>query len=412
MKIAIISNFYPPYYIGGYELFCQKVAEGLRRKGHQVFVATSYYGLKKPKIEDNIWRIFGPPILLHSAATFRDFLYTIVDFLRRCFFELRDSKKCAEFLSSINPDVIYLWNTKKIALSILEVCSKSRLPIFYYVFDHHLVEPGRWLNFWTKNNLIIRFLANCLNVAGIRTKPVQLKITSLHFATHFLKKATEHRSIKGAKIISSKVIYCGLETDKFPFCQENFNFPNQILFVGQIVRHKGVHTAIEAMDILINKKNRKEFNLAIIGPIVDKSYYLFLQKLIKKNNLVNKVKFVGQVEHKEMTNIYRNHGLLIFPSIWDEPFGITILEAMASGLVVIATGTGGSAEIVKDGKNALIFPKENAKKCAECILMAQNPELRYQLRQQARKDVENYFNFSKTINQINQDLQQITTYNS
>jgi len=51
-----MSNLYPPYYIGGYELSCQEVVNQLRRRGHRVFVLTSTYGLKGDKSDDKVFR--------------------------------------------------------------------------------------------------------------------------------------------------------------------------------------------------------------------------------------------------------------------------------------------------------------------------------------------------------------------
>lgn len=401
MRIAIISNFYPPYYIGGYELACHKVAEELRKRGHKIFVATTNYGFKKSQIKNDVWRIFGEPAITASSSKFNYCCQLFRDFLKRGFFELRDGKRCQRFLDSVRPDIIYLWNTKKISLSVLDVCRKSKLPICYYVFDHHLVDPGRWLGFWMRKNLAVKFSAGFLDDIGVKTKPIHLKVDSWQFATRFLKDEAQNT---GLKIEAAKVIYYGIDMKQFPFCQENFDFSRRLLFVGQVVRHKGVHTAIEALNILINEKNQPDFALTIAGPIVDKSYYLFLRELIAKYNLNEQIKILNQVEADEMPGIYKNHGLFIFPSIWEEPYGITILEAMASGLVVIGTATGGSAEILMNNNNSLVFSGANAEECADRILEIQDTTLRAKLRERGRKDVLEKFNFSQTIEQIEKDL--------
>jgi len=401
MRIAIISNFYPPYYIGGYELACHKVAEELKKRGHKVFVATTNYGLKKSQIKNDVWRIFGEPAITSSSSKINYYCQLFRDFFKRGFFELRDGKRCQRFLDSVRPDIIYLWNTKKISLSVLDVCQKSKLPICYYVFDHHLVDIGRWLGFWMCKNLAVKFSAGFLDDIGIKTKPIHLKVDSWQLATRFLKDEAQKA---GLKIEAAKVIYYGIDVKQFPFCQENFDFSKRLLFVGQIVRHKGVHTAIKALNILINEKNQPDFTLTIVGPMVDKSYYLFLRELIAKYNLNEQIKILNQVKADEMPGIYRNHGLFIFPSIWEEPYGITILEAMASGLVVIGTATGGSAEICHANVNALIFEKGDEKGCADLILKAQNKDLRRALIGRAKEDVAINFNLQQTINKIEDDL--------
>ena len=68
-----------------------------------------------------------------------------------------------------------------------------------------------------------------------------------------------------------------------------------------------------------------------------------------------------------MPEIYRQHDLLLFPSEWEEPFALTPIEAMACGLPVIGTTTGGSAELFRDRENALTFSAGKPEELAERI---------------------------------------------
>ena len=56
MRILVISDLYPPYYIGGYELGCHDVVEGLKARGHEVKVRTSTYGIGKAQNDGDIYR--------------------------------------------------------------------------------------------------------------------------------------------------------------------------------------------------------------------------------------------------------------------------------------------------------------------------------------------------------------------
>jgi len=80
-----------------------------------------------------------------------------------------------------------------------------------------------------------------------------------------------------------------------------------------------------------------------------------LLDLVTKYHLENTVIFSGFIDRKDLPELYRHHSVLLFPSVWNEPMGISILEAMASGLVVISSGTGGSAELFVDGDSGLLF---------------------------------------------------------
>jgi hypothetical protein len=56
MRILVLTNFYPPHYVGGYELGCRDVVEGLRARGHQVAVLTSTYKVYKPRGGQGVYR--------------------------------------------------------------------------------------------------------------------------------------------------------------------------------------------------------------------------------------------------------------------------------------------------------------------------------------------------------------------
>jgi glycosyltransferase involved in cell wall biosynthesis len=69
-----------------------------------------------------------------------------------------------------------------------------------------------------------------------------------------------------------------------------------------------------------------------------------------------------------MPAVYRAHDALLFTSEWEEPFALTPLEAMSSGLPVIGTTTGGSQELFRHGENALTYQAGNASELAQRIL--------------------------------------------
>ncbi|MFQ5772284.1 MAG: hypothetical protein ACE5HX_17245, partial [bacterium] len=56
MRILVISNLYPPYFVGGYELGCRDVVDGLKARGHHVKVLTSTYGVNKPEHDSEVYR--------------------------------------------------------------------------------------------------------------------------------------------------------------------------------------------------------------------------------------------------------------------------------------------------------------------------------------------------------------------
>jgi glycosyltransferase involved in cell wall biosynthesis len=171
------------------------------------------------------------------------------------------------------------------------------------------------------------------------------------------------------------------------------------LYVGRIVAHKGVHTAVEALRLLADQY--PALTLTIVGESEPTSYATELREQVCASGLESRIRFEEFIDRTELPNIYRSHDMLLFPSIWDEPFGITLLEAMSSGLPAIGTGTGGSGEIIQDGVNGLIFPKEDAAACAAQIArLLEDRDLFETLREGGRRSVEESFDLDRAIDKV------------
>jgi glycosyltransferase involved in cell wall biosynthesis len=202
----------------------------------------------------------------------------------------------------------------------------------------------------------------------------------------------------------AEVIPWGIDTRRFPFFARRRK-PTRLLYVGQIMPHKGVNAAIEALKWIRVKKECEMVRLTIAGGTILPDYETSLRKLVLELGLENHVHFTGFVPHEELPEIYRQHDILIFPSVWDEPFGIALLEAMSSGLAVVATATGGSAEIIKDEENAMVFPPGDAQACAHQIQRLSHDFTLFQrLVRAARRKVEEAFRFETTLDRIEDSL--------
>lgn len=92
-----------------------------------------------------------------------------------------------------------------------------------------------------------------------------------------------------------------------------------------------------------------------------------LREMPEQLGVAGRVRFLGKVPRAELPNIYAAHDVLIFPSEWDEPFAITPLEAIAGGLAVVGTTTGGSGELFRNRETAMTFRAGDAADCARAI---------------------------------------------
>ena len=137
------------------------------------------------------------------------------------------------------------------------------------------------------------------------------------------------------------------------------------------------------------------------GGAIAPGYEAELRALVRNAQLESRVRFAGKLPHDQLPALYQDHDILIFPSIWEEPFSITLLEAMASGLAVVATATGGSAELLRHNHNALIFPPADAGACAaQLAALLNDPVLFERIRSTGRETIERHYTIAQMADRI------------
>lgn len=137
-------------------------------------------------------------------------------------------------------------------------------------------------------------------------------------------------------------VYNGIDVNLFPFSEEHEDF---LLFVGRIVPEKGAHIAIE----VAKKTNHK---LIIIGPIYSDSKEYFETKI--KPHLNDQIQYLGFMDHKKVVKYFARAKAFLMPIQWEEPFGLTMIEAMACGTPVIAFARGSIPEVVAHAKTGFV----------------------------------------------------------
>jgi glycosyltransferase involved in cell wall biosynthesis len=187
----------------------------------------------------------------------------------------------------------------------------------------------------------------------------------------------------GIPIAHARVIHTGLDVQEFtngsqPSLKEETR-PLKLLYAGRLSTEKGVDTVIQAMGELVKTLGRGDMHLQLAGA-GQESYEYELRDSVRQLGLEDVVTFLGRVPSKEMPALMQSCDVLIVPSIWPEPFARVVLEGMVSRMVVVATPTGGTGEIVADGENGLLFPAGDSSALAQRILsLAENPSLRKKL---------------------------------
>ena len=137
-------------------------------------------------------------------------------------------------------------------------------------------------------------------------------------------------------------VYNGVNSKLFTFSAKHEEY---LLFAGRIVPEKGVKEAIQVAEATNHR-------LLIIGPVYDDHKEYFNQYI--KPHLNDRILYLGFMEQEQLVKYYQKAKALLLPVQWEEPFGLTMIESMASGTPVIALRRGSVPEVVADGKTGFI----------------------------------------------------------
>jgi len=182
-----------------------------------------------------------------------------------------------------------------------------------------------------------------------------------------------------------QIIQNGVDTEVFrPHREKRAAEPIIFLSTSRLTQRKGIHHLIEAFAIA-SGKTAKPIELHLIGEGEQRS---ILEERVRALGIVEKVKFIGRVEHEHLSGYYQRSHVFVLPSK-NEGMSNSALEALASGLPLIVAGTGGMAELVADGVNGLFIDPENAESFATVLVrIADEPELVSRLGTESRTRAE------------------------
>ena len=196
-----------------------------------------------------------------------------------------------------------------------------------------------------------------------------------------------------------RVIYNGVFIPEYTKPRDAIKGQVRIVYVGRLEREKGIE---EALDVIKQLSSRYSivFNIAGTGVL-----YQDIKQEIEREQIGN-IHLLGQIDN--VNELLLNSDIFILPSYY-EAFPLSILEAMACGLPVLTTRTGGIPEAVSDGVTGiLVFPKNvgDLKRGLEELLMY--PSMCSQMGEAGRIRAQEFFNIEKTIESIDKLLKCIS----
>jgi glycogen synthase len=347
-RVLVVGLRYPPHHDGGYEVACRDVAEGLADRGHDVLVLTS--NLRLPRVEDPTGERDGRVrVRRELSAWFKDDALYAPRLRERLRMERASQRALTRALDDQVPEVVFVWQMGALSLGLIHSVARRGVPIVYAVFDDWLSYAPE-LDAWSR---AFRRLPEPLaraagTVLRLPTVPPDVGATG---TLCFISECTRTRAEELAPFSTadSTIVYCGIDGRLFTpgDAARDPAWGGRLLYVGRYDPRKGIETAIRSLPRL------PACTLEVQGT-GDQDERARLIRLAHTLGVGDRVAF-GSVDRATLVTRYRAADAVVFPSEWEEPFGLVPLEAMACATPVVATGVGGSGEFLLDGVNCVRF---------------------------------------------------------
>jgi glycogen synthase len=426
VKILVLSNLYPPHHAGTFDFRCQTITEGLKLRGHAVKVLTSNHGMtgeqRSPEVDR---RLFLNGAFGHPTVTRLREVKTL---------EIHNHAVLRESIADFKPDLIHCYSLHGLSKSLIFSLRSARVPTVYDIADDWVsqgVKEDPWLAFWNGNGG--GFLRTIMELAGQRSRvdpiaPTRMmkgydrvpqlwgkareighreansisafRFDRLYFCSQALKDAT---SDAGFRVNHAEVIHFGIDTQNFLGDVKPATTPlAQFLIVAQLNAKSGALTAVQAFKEFRDAGGKG--NLGIYGQ-GDSQYIAEIRSYAATHQLAVEFLTVSNLA-RDLPSLYRRHDALIYPIEWNEPFSTIPLEAMSCGLPVIGSLSGGAAELLRHGENALTFtPGDAAGLAQQMELLQRDSKLRTRLADTAQQEVLSKYNHTAMMDRIENYLQ-------
>lgn len=369
MRIAMLHWGFPPI-IGGVETHLSLLCPELVRLGNQVSLLTgSVEGVKNEYVYEGV-EINRTPLLDLNWLSSRG-----LEDLER---DVEETIK--KFLERVRPDVIHVHN-------------------FHYFSKLHALAVERWAK--EKGIPLILTAHNTWDDGLFLELTLDIKWDHIIAVSDYIKKQLIGTGIDENKITT---IHHGIDTNRFSPSSSDFVFKKFPRLQGRrIIFHparmgiaKGCDDSVKALRVIRERFPDVILVLAGTNYIIDwvntqQKEVAYILHLIHKFGLEDYV-FIDFFTHEVIHHMYQASEFAIYPSKFDEPFGLATIESMACGKPIIVTNMGGMVEVVKDGFNGFVIPVKDTQALAEkAILLLSKPFLKNELGLNARKTVEERF---------------------
>ena len=333
-KILVINNLYPPQELGGYGRVICDFANILKKRGHAIYVLTSdspYLGeieQNEADVDRNLILFGGWHNGVCKSIDNKEQIIRIIN---------KNHQKLQHVIRNISPDLCLLGNIDFLSHRIIQPLLENKIPVIHHIGNHN---PGY----------------------SVQEAP-QNDFYHLAAASKWVKEKIIQQGYRLGKI---SVVYPGALVNEFKMSVSPAVDKLRIAYASIVLPYKGPHILINALKKLHDAGI--DFSCSLAGTTTDESFANKLKNFVIAAGMEEKVHFTGFLQREELKNFFARHNVLVFPSIINEAFGISQVEAMAAGLMVVTSATGGACEIIEHGISGVIFKSEDDASLAQELL--------------------------------------------
>jgi glycosyltransferase involved in cell wall biosynthesis len=335
-RILVVTNLFPPQEFGGYGRKLWEFSAELIRRGHTVKVLTADVpDLSRPGMAgtEDIEAHVDRSLTLYGywkggrAFTHDDRAY--------CAALIRANiRRVLEAARDFRADACLVGNLDMLATEFLDPLTRQMgVPVLHCLGNQH---PGY---------------------------PPEAAPRSPLYRAGPASGWVAERLAAGGYGLSATVIHPGARVDYFHRAVMPATDRLRIAFASLFVNYKGPQTLVAALGIL--HREGIDFDCTFAGEAPDADLAARCRDFVERNGMAGKVRFTGFLDRRGMSDLFARCNVLVFPSVFQEPFGISQVEAMAAGLTVVGSGTGGSGEVLRDGVDGLLFKAEDHEALAD-----------------------------------------------
>ncbi len=380
MKIGVITSAYPEFKDDPHGIFVHRLMKEISKKGHEVHVLAPYAGEKTSYILEGVHverfhyfyprkfqKLCGRSGMVDNVKEGFLVKFQVLPFL---FFNLMYSLRKFKDM-----DVVHVQWPIPNGLGALFLKKIYKVPYINTIHGEEVYLSRRYHTLFALNWLVNNSAKTATNSSATMDS--------------CLKADLDEEKIE--------IIPFGADTDFFkPLkIQKNRN-AFQILAVGYLIERKGFEYLIRAMKEVLKNHGSAQLTIVGSGPLEKK-----LNNLIKELELENNVRILKNVSDDELLHLYNSHDLFVLPSIVDsqgntEGLGVVLLEAMACGLPVIGSNTGGIPDIIQDSETGLLVPEKDIFKLSQAISrLIEDENFRTELALNGYNKIEEKFSWEK-----------------